>query len=752
MKRKLLSIFSLLFALNGAQAQCLTSSTPSNNCASFADYIDSFTLNGIAATGVNGCSSLGYGTFATPVWNLIAGSTYSFNATLGVAADNLAIWIDLNGDGSYQNTEMVWASTAPGSPITGTFTIPNTATAGSNVAMRVRCSWNHVLLNSEACTVGVGTWGETEDHLVNIIPLTPCSGVPAANSVISPTYAVCPGTNVNMTLANAYTAGGISYQWQSSTTTPIGPWTSINNATTTALTASNNVTTYYSVLVTCATGSSLQATSGTVAIGGQVVNTVPYLESFESVNYNGQLPNCSWATSAATNITQTYTLTTTLNRSPRTGAKFAAFAAGTGTNYFYTNGIQLNAGVTYSASMWYKTEYQSLINFTDLSMLIGMTQSTSGLVSVASSNGPAFNNTYKSLSSTFVVPSSGIYYLAIRATGNGGTYYLSFDDVAITAPCSINSPTLAVSGATTVCSGQNLNITVSGANSYTWSNGAHTSVVTVTPNVATTSIVNYNVVGTNTLSNCASTITKSVVVQESPQISIFMADPNHGICPGESAVLYAFGTAVNYVWSTTGVQGQNTTISPTSNTTYSVIGTNNFQCVSTQTIEVVMKTLPTVSGSSSKSMMCSGETAVLTGNGADTYTWSANSSFLTGSSVNVSPIVTTNYVVTGYEMASGCTNTMAVNVSVAACTGIEKQNAANATSVYPNPNNGSFTVELKNNAAKSIHVTDVTGRVILTANTSEETINFNISAFAAGIYYVKVQSDSNVEVVKIVKQ
>jgi hypothetical protein len=47
---------------------------------------------------------------------------------------------------------------------------------------------------------------------------------------------------------------------------------------------------------------------------------------------------------------------------------------------------------------------------------------------------------------------------------------------------------------------------------------------------------------------------------------------------------------------------------------------------------------------------------------------------------------------------------------------------------------------------------DLTGRIVLTNTSSNDKIDFNISNLANGVYYVRVQSNNSVEVIKIVKQ
>jgi hypothetical protein len=117
----------------------------------------------------------------------------------------------------------------------------------------------------------------------------------------------------------------------------------------------------------------------------------------------------------------------------------------------------------------------------------------------------------------------------------------------------------------------------------------------------------------------------------------------------------------------------------------------------------------------------------------------------------VSPSVTTSYTVTG--TSNGCSNSATITQSVSACTGLNNNVASTiGTVVYPNPNTGLFTIELNNGSVKTIEIMDLTGRIVLTNTSSNDKIDFNISNLANGVYFVKVQSNNSVEVIKIVKQ
>ena len=579
-----------------------------------------------------------------------------------------------------------------------------------------------------------------------------CVTTPSANAVSPGSYTLCPGDNVNLGLANYYSDLGITYQWQSSTTSSVGPFTAIAGANANQYTTPGlSTTTWYSVVMTCTNGNGNIAPVGQVNVAGTTTSTVPYYESFEGINGVNKYPNCSWTSNSLGTNCLTYVNALNQNRSARTGNKYGAFYGYyvTGTNYFYTNGIQLNAGVTYSASLWYKTEYYGYTNFTDLSILLGTSQSSTGLVTIASTGGPAASLVYKSLSNTFTVASSGIYYVAVAATANNsyGAYYMSWDDLEIIVPCALNSPTVALSASSqTVCKGESVSLTAVGADDYSWSNGGTGSSISDNPTVNT----NYIAIGTNTTSGCADTVSTMIVVNPSPVVYAYTNKPS--ICQGQSAVISAYG-ANSYTWSNSSSGGA-ITVSPNTTTTYSVFGSNSFNCTGMGVQQVVVNPNPTVSISSNApdpNQMCVGETITLTGNGALTYQWAANTLFIQAAQAIVTPQSSTTYTLTGTDV-NGCAGITSIALNVSECTGINQlTGTSSGVKVYPNPTAGVFTVELNSKAVKTIEVTDLTGRIIMTYSSNNELVNVDINTLANGIYYVKVQSDAHVDVIKVVK-
>lgn len=677
------------------------------------------------------------------------GSAYNWATTQGgnVYSEGIGIWIDLNQDGFFTAAEFMGGS-GPALSSNGTFTIPYTAVPGPT-RLRLRDAYYTTPTSNDACTMF--SYGETEDYDITIIAPTPCSGTPTAfSAVATPTSAVCPGGAGILGLSGTYTVGGIQYQWQSSTVSVSGPWTSIPSGTNAVYNSSTlNVTTYYQAIITCTnSNASITTSANALNISGTTTNTVPYYEGFEGVTFQNQLPNCSWAMSSPSLACKTYTAAQMQNRVPRTGSKFASFyQSPAGTNYFYTNGIWLDAGVTYSTALWYTTEYYGYTNWSDLSIMLGTSQSTTGLVTLASTNGPAVSSSYKSLSNTFTVASSGLYYVAIKGSTSGGSaQYLSWDDLSITIPCSLNNVAINLStNSSTICQGNPITITASGASSYTWNTGATTATITETPN----SNVTYMVTGTNTMTGCFSTVSQNITVNPSPNVSIFTGNSN--VCKGSSTNLNAYG-ATSYQWSSGGSNNP-TTVTPSVTTSYTVIGLNSYGCSGTavQQISVVALPVITPAATANGNNLCVGESVTLSATGANNYNWVSNNILVFAPTAVVSPNSTTSYTVNGTD-ANGCTGSANITLNVNACTGLANNGAVAGFNVYPNPNEGTFTVETANTSVKTIEVMDVTGRLIQSNTSSDQKVNFNLSGLANGIYYVKLVSDNTSEVVKIVKQ
>ncbi|TXK73424.1 GEVED domain-containing protein, partial [Mesonia sp. K4-1] len=140
--------------------------TYSTGCT-VGDDIDDFDMSsaGISHTGT-GCSTGSYADYTNDpslVGVMNIGSTYTFSATHNFSSQYLKIWIDLDQDGTFSASELLFTSAGGSNNTTGSITIP--AANGGATVMRVMDSYASV--PTDACNPGT-TYGETHDYKVII--------------------------------------------------------------------------------------------------------------------------------------------------------------------------------------------------------------------------------------------------------------------------------------------------------------------------------------------------------------------------------------------------------------------------------------------------------------------------------------------------------------------------------------------------------------------------------------------------------
>ncbi len=163
--------------------------------------------------------------------------------------------------------------------------------------------------------------------------------------------------------------------------------------------------------------------------------------------------------------------------------------------------------------------------------------------------GPAITGTSSSV--VLNLPCSGNYSIGCVALNSSNAVIgFNFTNVYV-AP----SPTITITGPSTVCLGNSLNMTASGANTYTWSNGTAFPSVVVNPLANTC----YSVIGTNSL-GCSAMAVHCVSITTA---SISISPPSPTVCQGSSVTFTASG-AVTYSWNTVPVStGPTLNIIPT---------------------------------------------------------------------------------------------------------------------------------------------------------------------------------------------
>jgi hypothetical protein len=293
------------------------------------------------------------------------------------------------------------------------------------------------------------------------------------------------------------------------------------------------------------------------------------------------------------------------------------------------------------------------------------------------------------------------------------------------------------------------------------------------------------------------------------------AGADMGLCYGDSALLVAAASGFgpfNYAWDNAVVNGQ--PFLPLTTAQYILSVTDYLNCADTDTMQLAVHPLPVVMAGNDTTV-CNESMLTLMGAGADAYTWDGgvtdgvpfivmssmtyevigtdsngctNNDFITVTSDTIDAAVTVfNETITAVDSAAvsyqwidcstnqpiaGETNywfTATANGSYAvvvnngmcsdtsACevilsTRINGQNAINGVSVYPNPNDGVFTLNT-GAVAEKIEITDISGRVIEAFVPQQAQLTLSLRSQESGIYFVNVTgADGRIATVKVVKE
>ncbi len=255
------------------------------------------------------------------------------------------------------------------------------------------------------------------------------------------------------------------------------------------------------------------------------------------------------------------------------------------------------------------------ITFTDASTTNGATTYAWDFGTGAS---PATASTQGPHTITFNTP--GTSSITLTVTDVDGT-----DDITQTVTVVANPTVTASATATTICAGDPVTLSGSGATSYSWDNGV-TNGVAFNPTATNT----YTVTGTT--SGCTGTDQITVTVEPLPTVTANATSTS--ICSGDPVTLTG-GGATSYSWDNGVTDG--VAFTPASTLTYTVTGTTG-SCNNTATVTVTVNNcnVPTASFTTNTTTICTGESVTFTdastGIGLNTWSWN----FSGGSPVSAS--------------------------------------------------------------------------------------------------------------------
>jgi len=270
---------------------------------------------------------------------------------------------------------------------------------------------------------------------------------------------------------------------------------------------------------------------------------------------------------------------------------------------------------------------------------------------------------------------------------------------------------------------------------FLWSNDATTRTIRVTtPGI-------YWVIATDTATGCFGTDTIELFIHQIPEINL---GGDQAYCSEETRTLTVQEDDCEYAWNT-GATTQSLTIEESG--FYAVTVTDEFGCWAKDSLNIEIYPMPIVDLGNDFEMY-EDQTAILTVEyGCSNYVWSLGPEytehFVKISAENLNFGV--NVIRVTATTINNCTDSDQVTVTLKE--GVNaKIEKAETFYVYPNPTTGIIKINGEN--IENVRLYDSLGRLML----STESDAIDISSFANGIYTLKISTQDNSYLTKIVKQ
>lgn len=297
-------------------------------------------------------------------------------------------------------------------------------------------------------------------------------------------------------------------------------------------------------------------------------------------------------------------------------------------------------------------------------------------------------------------------------------------------------PTASISGMDSICAGASTTLTASGGQSYVWSNSATTSSITISP--AASGPV--SVVATDA-NNCSDSDTIQITV--TPQAIGSISPGDTAVCEMNSVTFTASG-GTSYLWNTSDATAA-ITVTPVATTTYSVTVSDGSSCDDTVSVTLTINFNPATP------VITQTGSVLSTDPGFANYQWFLNGNPVGTNSNTYSPTASGPVTVTVTDnngcFAMGSFNYVAVNDGLASGLSVD---------LYPNPNNGLFTLQLESDVVRDLEVSvfDLAGRNVykrdLNLAAGKWSGPIDLQFVAKGVYILQMRSGSSTDYRKVI--
>ncbi|MFI5135678.1 MAG: T9SS type A sorting domain-containing protein, partial [Chitinophagales bacterium] len=353
-------------------------------------------------------------------------------------------------------------------------------------------------------------------------------------------------------------------------------------------------------------------------------------------------------------------------------------------------------------------------------------------------------------SSMYMATSSGSYaVITWNAAGCSATSASS--NLTVNA---IPEATIDPSGDVAICEGASqMYMANSGDLTYQWTQDGNWINGETSSMYMATSSGSYAVITWNAAGCSATSSSSNLTVNVIPEATI---DPSGDVatCAGTNQLFTANSGDLTYQWTWNGnsINGAtNSSYEAGTEGSYAVIVWNSNGCSATSSSSsLTINPLPEVSLGSDTTVCDTSNFVHDAGSGFESYLWNDNT---TGQTHEVSE--SGNYSVQVTD-ANGCVGSSSVNVTVTTCTGIPTLSLENAVEIFPNPNFGTFVVDI--NMPRENHVTidliNLVGQVVLPIYDGQMNGQFSkdvdAHSLAKAVYYLQMRFANKVITKKVV--
>jgi len=294
---------------------------------------------------------------------------------------------------------------------------------------------------------------------------------------------------------------------------------------------------------------------------------------------------------SSTTLSATCTGTTSWFNVPTGGSAIA-----TGTNFITSNTLTAGIYTFYAEALTCTTSNTRtpIVLTVDPSPTLTVNSGTicSGQTFTIVPNG-ASSYTYSS-ASPFVTPINNSTYTVTGSTNGCQSSVVCSVNVNALPNVSVNSGS--------ICVGNSFTLNPTGASSFTFPLGG--------PVVSPVNTTTFPVVGTDAATGCTNSVVSTITV-----VVACLTVNSGSICIGNSFTMNPTG-GVSYTFSSASA-----VVTPSANATYTVSGTNSFGCIGSATNSVSIMPLPTITVNSGT--VCAGKSFTMNPNGAQTYSYSS---------------------------------------------------------------------------------------------------------------------------------